>query len=150
MTLVKNKPKPSTHLHKKRMGEHHKKTDRYKKTYWPYLPMLGMIMAGLLLSTRVDSNVSALGINSNYTYLTSQNVQGVSVVQAILRSPNTAIYFTVAALFIVSIFLFSYRSFKKINKFFIHTEEVVLKHYAFDFALAMFITFGLILTKQLS
>jgi hypothetical protein len=150
MTLVKNKPKPSTTLHKKRIGEHHKKTDRYKKTYWPYLPMLGMIMAGLLLSSRVNSGVSALGINSNYTYLTTQNVQNVSVAQAILRSPDTAIYLTVAFLFIASILLFSYRSYKKINKFFIHTEEVLVKHYSLDFALAIFITFGVVLTKQLS
>lgn len=150
MTLSKNKSKPSNQLHKKRMGYHHKKTERYKKTYWPYLPMLFMVLSGLILSTRVNSGVSALGINSNYTYLTSQNVQNVSVIQAILKSPNTAIYFTVAILFITSLLVFFFRSYKKISKFFMRTEEVLIKHYAFDFVLALFITAGIILTKQLN
>jgi len=150
MTLVKTKPKPANSLHKKRLGEHHKKTSRYNKTYWPFLPVLLMISGGVILTTRINSNVSALDISSNYSYLTNQNVANVTVLQAIMRSPNTAVFSLVVVMFIAAILLLSFRSYRKLKKFFVQTEEVLLKNYAVDFVLALIIVAGLVLTKQLS
>jgi hypothetical protein len=33
--------KPTVH-HKKRIGEHQRRSKEFKKTYWPYLPLLGV------------------------------------------------------------------------------------------------------------
>jgi hypothetical protein len=33
--------KPTVH-HKKRIGEHQRRNKEFKKTYWPYLPLLGV------------------------------------------------------------------------------------------------------------
>lgn len=50
MVLV-NKPKrePSLH-HKKRVGAHRKQTKPYARTYWPYLPLLAIALAGFLVN----------------------------------------------------------------------------------------------------
>ena len=149
MTLVKTKPKPASTLHKKRVGEHHKKTSRYKKTYWPYLPMLLIVGGGMLISSGINSGVSALNISNNYSYLTNHNVASVTVLQAILNSPDTGLYALVVVMFISAILLLTFRSYKKIHKFFIQTEEILLKNYAFDFVLVLVVVAGLILTKQI-
>ncbi len=33
--------KPTVH-HKKRVGEHQRRSKEFKKAYWPYLPLLGI------------------------------------------------------------------------------------------------------------
>lgn len=44
------KPKKPVH-HRKRQAGHHKHSKRYVKTYWPYLPMLVIVGAGILVSS---------------------------------------------------------------------------------------------------
>lgn len=51
MTLTKTKPKrPTTHS-KKRTGQHHKQTHNYAKAYWPYLPILAILIFGMFINT---------------------------------------------------------------------------------------------------
>lgn len=51
MTLAKTKPKRPSSAHKKRAAQHHRQGHGYVKTYWPYLPMVAIIVGGLLLNT---------------------------------------------------------------------------------------------------
>lgn len=47
MVLASSKTKtPSIH-HKKRYGHHHKQTKVYHKTYWPYLPLIAIVVLGI-------------------------------------------------------------------------------------------------------
>src|SRR5690606_515550 len=49
MVLVAPKKKPTTSVHhKRRRGEHHKRTHDYHKAYWPYLPMAMIVVLGIL------------------------------------------------------------------------------------------------------
>lgn len=60
MTLTKVKPRRPTTDHKKRVGQHHHHSNDYVKTYWPYLPVITILVAGLLVNGlfgRVDKNV---------------------------------------------------------------------------------------------
>jgi hypothetical protein len=41
----------STVTHRKRRGDHHKQGKHYLKVYWPYVPMLLIVVAGLFLGT---------------------------------------------------------------------------------------------------
>ncbi|MGH7240972.1 MAG: CAP domain-containing protein [Candidatus Saccharimonadales bacterium] len=69
MTLVAPL-KPPAH-HKKTTGRHHRHSKTYHKPYWPYLPVIGIVIAGILLS-----NVSWLpGRGSVLGYATDMSVQ---------------------------------------------------------------------------
>ncbi len=52
MVLVTSKKKRPTPVHhKRRRGEHHKKSHDYHKAYWPYLPMALIVTLGILANT---------------------------------------------------------------------------------------------------
>lgn len=50
MTLVKAKPKRPTTAHRRRIGEHHRHSHDYVKTYWPYLPVVTVLTFGVCLN----------------------------------------------------------------------------------------------------
>ncbi len=54
------KPIHSIH-HKKRSGLHQKRGSQFMKTYWPYLPMLGLAAIGLaILGAKVIGPLGAV------------------------------------------------------------------------------------------
>jgi uncharacterized protein YkwD len=65
MTLV-TKPKRNSSHHKKRGGTHHRQSDHYLKTYWPYLPMLLIVVMGLVVNS-LWSHQTVLGASSNFS-----------------------------------------------------------------------------------
>ncbi len=76
MTLV-TKPKRNSVHHKKRGGQHHRHSDHYLKTYWPYLPMLLIVGLGMLVNN-LWSQPTVLGASSDFssnTLLQDTNVQ---------------------------------------------------------------------------
>jgi hypothetical protein len=60
------KPKLKSH-HRKRSAQHHRQGDHYMKTYWPYLPMLLIIGAGILVNGLLKPSSGVLAYQSNYT-----------------------------------------------------------------------------------
>src|SRR5882757_4641638 len=69
MTLVA-RSKPPTH-HKKVSGKHHRQNKGYHKAYWPYLPLLAIVVAGVLLNSAWPGKHSVLG------YATDMSVQSL-------------------------------------------------------------------------
>ena len=55
MTLTKHKPPRATQADRKRAGQHHRQGHNYIKTYWPYLPMIVVLMTGFVLNARIAS-----------------------------------------------------------------------------------------------
>ncbi len=47
---VKQKRKPTVH-HRKRHGVHQRRSHRFVKTYWPYIPLLVIVGAGLIMNS---------------------------------------------------------------------------------------------------
>lgn len=45
---------------KKRLGHHHKVSKHYAKTYWPYLPMLLIVVVGIVLNTMWSTSSAVL------------------------------------------------------------------------------------------
>ncbi len=43
------RPKPPSH-YKKRSGQHHRQSQPYLKTYWPYLPMAAILTSGAIIN----------------------------------------------------------------------------------------------------
>jgi hypothetical protein len=52
--------------HKKRIGQHHRQSKVYLKSYWPYLPMLLIVGVGMAINT-AWSTQSVLGAHSDFT-----------------------------------------------------------------------------------
>ncbi len=69
MTLVA-RPKPPAH-HKKLSGRHHRQSKTYQKPYWPYLPLVAIVVAGALLNSAWPGKHSVLG------YATDVSVQSL-------------------------------------------------------------------------
>ncbi len=60
MTLSKQKTRRPTTNHRKLTGQHHKQGPHYIKAYWPYLPMIGILLLGILANSwfaRVNHSV---------------------------------------------------------------------------------------------
>lgn len=65
MTLAQiPKSEPSAH-DKKRRGHHHKATKHYAKTYWPYLPMLLIVVLGFVVNSFLGSAGRVLSYATN-------------------------------------------------------------------------------------
>lgn len=62
---IATKAKPKTIQHKKRVAAHHRQTKHYVKSYWPYLPMVAVIAAGLFVNTLLARPVTVLGEQTN-------------------------------------------------------------------------------------
>jgi hypothetical protein len=87
LTAERRRPVPR----KKRAGQHHKKNQRYLKHYWPYLPMLLIVGAGLLLSSFWPHGANVLGSSSDLSpaqLLTATNSQRQAAGDETLRLNN--------------------------------------------------------------
>lgn len=63
MTLVARAAPPA--YHKKITGKHHRHSKKYQKTYWPYLPLLLVVLAGLFLNHVLPGKQAVLGYASD-------------------------------------------------------------------------------------
>lgn len=59
------RPKPKAHTRTRQAG-HHRRNKHYLKTYWPYLPLLLVVVVGLAINS-VWSRGTVLGSSSNFT-----------------------------------------------------------------------------------
>lgn len=130
MTLVKSKNKKISIAAKKRYGNHHRKVSSYNKTYWPYIPLVALIASTLFIATRIKSSATAASISSASNHTT------LGVIAVV-----TVIFFLLAIIFLL-------RSFRRINKLYIKGEQILLKHYWIDFAVAIGICFCIILLAK--
>jgi uncharacterized protein YkwD len=62
---IATRPKPKTY-HKKRQAQHHRKGKHYLKSYWPYLPMLLIVLAGFGINNSLASQ-TVLGAKSDFS-----------------------------------------------------------------------------------
>jgi cysteine-rich secretory family protein len=76
------KHRPTAH-DKKRLGQHHKPSKHYAKTYWPYLPMLLVVLSGFILNMTWNVGRSVLG------YATNVGVSSLLQETNIQRSQNS-------------------------------------------------------------
>lgn len=75
---TKRTPRSHTRNHNKRLGKHHKKSNRYAKTYAPYLPLIISIIASLFVSFWQPNAANTLAYAtemSTANLLASTNIQ---------------------------------------------------------------------------
>lgn len=72
MTLTKNPPRRPSPTHKKRVGQHRSHTKHYTKAYWPYLPIIAVLVMGFVGNTWLSrANHDVLGYA---TEMSTQNL----------------------------------------------------------------------------
>jgi len=125
MTLVKTKKRITTHQ-KKVAGSHHRKSQHYTKTYWPYLPIVA-ILAG-------SAAISQFFVTSPLVNFVSPTDSG----QASVVGGSLYLWLMYAAI-ISLIVWFSIRHIKRIKKLILASEHVLAKHYLLDVVLAVVI-----------
>jgi uncharacterized protein YkwD len=64
MALTNHQPKIQPH-HRKARGQHHRHSKHYLKTYYPYLPMLMLVLVGIAINVSWSSRTSVLGASTN-------------------------------------------------------------------------------------
>ena len=119
------KPRPHA-AHKKRQGNHHHHTKNYLKTYWPYLPVAGIIGLGLLINHAWHSTPGA--DLTAYTYYD------------ILES----------SIGISALLIFLLRHAFAWHKVVVHGERFMVKHPLFDVCLVTIAVSGLLLSHHLT
>lgn len=66
MVLATASPAPPPGApNRKRHGQHHKASRRYVKTYWPYLPMLLVVLVGFIINMGLSAGPGVLGYATN-------------------------------------------------------------------------------------
>lgn len=95
MTLTKTKPRKASPAHRKRTAAHHQHSHRYKQTYWPYLPIVAIMLFGLVLNSWIGSagrnvlgyatNMSVAGLHSGTNAERNANNLGSLALSATLN-----------------------------------------------------------------
>ena len=85
MTLTKVKPRRPNAESRKRSGKHHRHSHDYIKTYWPYLPVVAILSAGIFVNSWLGhTDRSVLG------YATDMSIQNLLIDTNVQRSQNGA------------------------------------------------------------
>lgn len=71
--MQKQKTRPATATHKKRRGAHHRQSKPYLKVYWPYVPMLLIVLGGLFTNAWM-SRTQHNGVLAYATEISSQRL----------------------------------------------------------------------------
>lgn len=130
--VIATKPRTKQTIHhKRRAGKHQPQTKHFMKTYWPYLPMIGL--AGVINSL-IGSNTVAS--TTDTTRLQAWTNAGPAITLAVLGLT------TVLVVYIVSKHALAWRrALTTGEQFFVH-------HHKADFALAAIVLAGVIVTRM--
>jgi hypothetical protein len=82
--MQKQKARPSSVTHRKRQGMHHNQNKPYLKVYWPYVPMLLLVIGGLMFNSWL-ARPQVNGVLAYATEISSQKLLDITNAQ---RSSN--------------------------------------------------------------
>jgi hypothetical protein len=129
MTLVKQKPRAVPNKRKVN-AEHHRKSQGYMKTYWPYIPM-ALILGGSYIASK-HLPASLFGNNTNGSQYNSR-------ASALIGSNSQAMLYLLYILIIGLVVWYVSRNYRKVKKTFVYGERLLARHYAIDLLLVVVI-----------
>jgi len=132
------RPKPTV-SHKKRRGAHHRHNQHYLRPYWPYLPMLIIIGAGLLVNSIWTLRVSSIQAASGET----------TRLQALLGSQDQTALTVVVIAAGAAFALFTYRHWRKVHRYINRGEKYIYRNGWVDVTATMVFMVGFILTRPI-
>lgn len=130
------RPKPSV-SHKKRRGSHHRHSQHYLKPYWPYLPMLTIMGAGLFVNSIWAVQVSAIQAADGQT----------TRLQALMNSNDPTALTIVVLAAGAACAVFTYRHWRRVHRFINRGERYIYRNGWVDVTATAIFTVGFILTR---
>ena len=137
------KPRPTTH-HKKRQAHHHRHSPGYLKTYWPYLPMLAIVGAGVAVNKSLYS--SGFGLSDTFR----SNGPAASTRIAVLTNHSSWGLSAVVLITAVAAAVFTFRHWYRVRRALTRGEAFAVSHLWFDLVLVLVLTSGVILTRTIT
>jgi len=122
---ISTKPKPASRTKQVR-GGHHRHSKNYLKTYWPYIPIIGLITIGIV-------------VNNYWKYNSHQNVQ---------LSNFTFIEALESSIGLLALSIFLLRHAFAWHRVLVKSEEFVSKHPILDIYLVAIAVTGLLLANK--
>jgi len=137
------RPRPTTH-HKKRHARHHRHSPGYLKTYWPYLPMLAIVGAGVAVNNSLYSG--GFGLSSTFAAGGPAASTRISAMTGQAGWGLAAVVFITAAAAAVFTFSHWYRIRSVVSR----GETFAISHPWFDILLVLVLTSGVVLTRNIA
>lgn len=129
--VIATKPRPKQTIHhKRRAGSHQPQTKHFMKTYWPYLPMIGIAAVANSLA-----GASTVASTADTTRLQAWTNAGPAVALAVLGLTM------ILAAYIVSKHALAWR------RVLVKGEQFVVHHHKADFVLAAVVMAGVVVTR---
>lgn len=141
------KPKPTIH-HKKSRAKHHRHSKVYLKPYWPYLPMLVIMGAGLAANRWWAVPASRAG--SDYVGAGNGNLAAAEPLTRAQLLVGTRSDWLVGLIIIISVLafgLFAFRHGRRLQHSVSHGERFISDHPWLDIITVFVFTAGIVLTR---
>jgi len=141
------RPKPKTQ-HRKRVAKHHHHGKLYLKTYWPYLPMIGIVGVGALVnqalygSSQFGSSAGAV-IGAHNASLGSS-----SRLASLFGTQSNSIFLGVLLVSAIAFAVFTVSHFYRLHRLMNKKESFAARRPWLDIATVAVFTVGFILTRS--
>lgn len=134
------RPKPKAHA-KKRQARHHRHSKVYLKTYWPYLPVAGILAVGYYANQNWPSGLIKSGSGDSGADLTR--------IEAMIGNQNESMLLLILTIAAVAGSVFIVSHWYRVRRVLNQGEMFVVDHPALDIALVALATAGFVLTRYL-
>ncbi len=149
------RPKPNIHS-KKKQAKHHRRSKHYLKAYWPYLPMLMVVVIGLAISSLwSNGSLSEIALAPAPTLLVADQsnaviaVNSVSRIQALTGDHVGWSLVATIALAGSAFALFITRHSLRLHRAFVKGEAFISNYLVFDIVIVFIFTAGFVLTRPI-
>jgi uncharacterized membrane protein (UPF0182 family) len=131
------RPKPKTHA-KKRQARHHRQSRVYLKTYWPYLPIVGIVAAGYFANNNWPVGLVKLDGAAG---------SDLTRIEAMAGNQNESMFLLILAIAAVAGGVVIISQWYRVRRALNQGEMFVVEHPWFDIAMVGAATAGFVLTR---
>ncbi len=128
MTLVKTKHRTTVNQ-RKVTGSHHRKSGKYLKPYWPYLPII-LILGGAFIAN------DYLPRSFSNSFVTTTNSARID---SIIGSHNSLLIGLMTVSLVLLIVWLAFRHLRIFKKLVLEGEQIVTRNFMLDIVFALFI-----------
>lgn len=138
------RPKPKAH-YRKRQAKHHRHGDAYLKTYWPYLPMLAIVVVGAV-ANRALYGSSSVGTSAG-AIIGAQPAATSSRIQSLFGSQASWIFLGALLITAVAFTVFIVSHWYRLHRLMNKGEAFLMRRPWLEISTVAVFTVGFVLTR---